>query len=84
MSQVMSCTEYFVRKQPWMIYGFDNRHEKQGFLYCPTSTCRLRIGIFSLSNLGEDGVDNGGIKCSCDTLVSPGFLVYKSKTKATF
>lgn len=82
MAQMMSCTEYFVRRKPWMILGFNKKDEPQGDLVCPTATCRRKIGLYSLENkAGEKG--GGGIRCTCEALISPAFLVFKSRLKNT-
>ena len=47
MAQKVSCCEYFVTKQKWMVLGY-NKMERTGDLICPTSTCRTKVGVYAL------------------------------------
>ena len=83
MAQKMSCCAYFVKQQDWMIFGFGGKQEKRGDLICPSASCRQKVGVYSLEDIQPDGTDAGGLKCTCDAVVSPGFLIFKSKTTTT-
>ena len=74
-----------------MILGYDGKNHQSGHLICPSATCRQKLGVFALKNekyvgegeSGEIGTlkDVGGLKCSCEAVVSPGFLIFKSKVR---
>ena len=82
MAQGMSCTEYFVAQKSWMILGYSKADKLSGDLVCPTATCRRKIGLYAMSNI-QNGIDIGGIECTCEAHISPAFLVFKSRLKNT-
>ena len=65
-----------------MILGYSKADKLSGDLVCPTATCRRKIGLYAMPNI-VDGVDIGGITCTCEAHISPAFLVFKSRLKNT-
>lgn len=56
-----------------MIDTHEDEEEAVGLLLCPKSTCKTQLGVWGNS-----------VTCTCDTIVKPAFLIYKSKLKQGF
>jgi hypothetical protein len=68
----ISCCEYFLVRMDWMVLPKD-----YGDILCPKSNCKARLGVYN--NHPEKG-----IMCTCGKMITPGYLVYKSKLKKGF
>ena len=63
----MKCTSYFLNEIPsWIQY---NSTEANGKINCPNIKCAAKLGHWSWS----------GCQCGCQTWITPGFQIIKSK-----
>jgi hypothetical protein len=70
VGQRLSCTEYFIKQKEWMCDTHTAEPGAVGVLMCPKTGCGEQIGLWGHS-----------LQCTCDKIVRPAFLVYKSKLR---